>query len=274
MTPVSGSKPQRIFLSSTCLDLQDLRSGLKEALEEMGYQVWASEFPDFPVDSNLHNHDNCLRNVERADQYVLIISDRYGADYAGSAYPKRPISVTWYEYLRALESGKPIRILVRERIWDQRAVFQAARKTGTDLDLPAALFDFLEFVCRQERANWIDRFRDFGEARRILCDWLRQEQAQNARQFEREVRELLLLQGYRGFPSEPTGVPYFLAESGDSQVPIQWAVRCVFEQQNRPTRLAGLKEFFTDFEDAGHDRALVVTNTDFDPEITAHLRDR
>ena len=79
-TPESNpAKPQRIFLSSTCVDLVDLRSGLKESLEDMGYQVWASEFPDFPVDSSLHAQDNCLRNVEYADQYVLILNDRYGA---------------------------------------------------------------------------------------------------------------------------------------------------------------------------------------------------
>ena len=279
MTSGAGSKTQRIFLSSTCLDLEDLRSGLKESLEEMGYQVWAFEFPDFPVDSNLHSHDNCLRNVERADQYVLIINDRYGALYDGIAYPKRPlredpehaISITWYEYLRALELRKPIRILVRERIWDQRRAFQATRKAGADLDLPAELFDFLEFVCRQERANWINHFRDFPEAKNILTDWLRQAQARDARQFEREVRELLLLEGYRGLESEPSGVPYFLAESGDVQVPIQWAVRCVFEPHNRPTRLDELKEFFLEFEDKGYDRALAVTNTDFHPEVPPHI---
>ena len=106
---------QRIFLSSTCLDLVDLRSGLKESLEEMGYQVWASEFPEFPVDSGLHAQDNCLRNVERSDQYVLIVNDRYGSAYEGTAYPRHPlaedqkrsISVTWYEYLSALRCGKP-----------------------------------------------------------------------------------------------------------------------------------------------------------------------
>src|ERR1035438_2046678 len=111
----SKSMTQRIFLSSTCLDLVDLRSGLKESLEEMGYQVWASEFPEFPVDSGLHAQDNCLRNVERSDQYVLIVNDRYGSAYDGAAYPRHPlveypkrsISVTWYEYLRALQCGKP-----------------------------------------------------------------------------------------------------------------------------------------------------------------------
>jgi hypothetical protein len=263
----------------------DLRSGLKESLEEMGYQVWASEFPDFPVDSSLHAHDNCLRNVERADQYVLILNDRYGAAYEGSAYPKhplpedpkRPISVTWYEYLRALKCGMPIRILVRERIWDQRSVFQAARKAGAVLKeagLPTELFDFLDFVCSQQKANWINHFRDLPEAHKILCEWLRQDEARNARQFEREVRELLLLGGYRALDAEPSGVRYFLAETGDAQVPTQWAVRCVFEAQRRPTQLDDWREFFADFEDGIYDRALLVTNSAFDPAIPAHVASR
>jgi formylglycine-generating enzyme required for sulfatase activity len=265
--------------------LVDLRSGLKESLEEMGYQVWASEFPDFPVDSSLHAQDNCLRNVEHADQYVLILNGPYGAAYEGTAYPKhplpedpkRPVSVTWYEYLRALHCGKPMRILVRERIWDQRSVFQAARKAGADLKeagLPPELFDFLDFVCSQQKANWINHFRDLPEARKILCEWLRQDEARNARQFEREVRELLLLGGYRALDAEPTGARYFLAETGDAQVPTQWAVRCVFEAQRRPTRLEDWREFFADFEDGGYDRALAVTNSAFDPAIPAHVASR
>jgi hypothetical protein len=42
----------------------DLRGGLKESLVEMGYQVWASEFPDFPVDSARPEH--LPANVDRA----------------------------------------------------------------------------------------------------------------------------------------------------------------------------------------------------------------
>jgi hypothetical protein len=274
-----------IFLSSTCLDLEDLRKWLKESLKDTGYQIWASEFPDFPVDSSIHAQDNCLRNVERADQYVLIVNDRYGSAYAGKAYPKHPlpedpkreISVTWHEYLRALECGKPIRILVRERIWDQRSVFQAARKSGVDLKdtgLDPQLFDFLDFVCRQEKANWIHHFRDMEEASKIVCDWLRPDEAQNARQFEREVRELLLLSGYRGLDAEPSGVRHFTAETDDVQVPTKWAVRCVFVGQRHPTKPDKWKEFFTDFEDGDYDKALAVTNIAFDPAIMAHIGSR
>ena len=136
------------------------------------------------------------------------------------------------------------------------------------------MFDFLDFVCRQQKANWIHHFRDLPEARKILCEWLRQEQAQNASQFEREVRELLLLGGYRGLEAEPSGVRYFLAETGDAQVPTQWAVRCVFDAQRRPAQLEDWREFFADFEDGGYDRALAVTNAAFDPAIPAHVASR
>src|ERR1035438_10470868 len=63
-------------------------------------------------------HILVLRNVERSDQYVLIVNDRYGSAYEGTAYPRHPlaedqkrsISVTWYEYLSALRCGKPLQI--------------------------------------------------------------------------------------------------------------------------------------------------------------------
>ena len=79
--------------------------------------------------------------------------------------PKRPVSVTWYEYLRPLECKKPIRKLVRERIWDQRNVFQAVRKRGAadlkEAELPPEL-DFLDFICSRQKANWIHHFRDLS----------------------------------------------------------------------------------------------------------------
>ncbi|NWF84725.1 MAG: hypothetical protein HXY18_12945 [Bryobacteraceae bacterium] len=80
-----------------------------------------------------------MRNVELADQYVLIVNDRYGAAHSGAKYPKYPlpddprrqVSVTWYEYLRAFECGKPMRILEREQIWDQRSVIPSVRPSHT-----------------------------------------------------------------------------------------------------------------------------------------------
>ena len=88
------------------------------------------------------------------------------------------------------------------------------------------------------------------------------------------MRELLLLGGYRGLEAEPSEVRYFLAETGDAQVPTQWAVRCVFQKHRQATKLDEWKEFFADFEDGGYDRALAVTNSAFDPAVMAHVASR
>jgi hypothetical protein len=67
---------QRIFLSSICVDLVNLRSGLKESLEEVEYEVWASE--------------NCLRDVEQADLYLPIVNSRYSPRYEARLRPLGP----------------------------------------------------------------------------------------------------------------------------------------------------------------------------------------
>src|SRR5262249_220390 len=155
--------------SSTCYDLKDFRADFKHTLEELGYAVWASEYPDFPVDSALHNHDNCLINVERADLYLLIINDRYGSTYVGELYPQylgKGLSITRWEYLRALEAGKDILILVRQEIWDRLPVLQEARKMSREMadqlaqavNIPVGLLDLLEYIISQKRRNWIHTF--------------------------------------------------------------------------------------------------------------------
>lgn len=267
---------KRVFLSSTCLDLEDLRSGIKEALEDLGFEVWASEFPNFPVDSSLHNHDNCLRNVEQADQYVLIINSRYGSDYDGELYPRCPlpeeadrrVSITWYEYLRARAAGKPIRILVRERIWDQFL-------QGKAWDLPAELADFLRYVLAQRRDAWINHFRDFPEARDIVVEWLRDQRVQDRRQFIGQVVDLLGLKNYAVSDPESAGEgSYFLAESRSTDLPQHWAIHCAFAPDGRRVGPAALQQFFLDFERERYDRAMVVSNTGFDPAAEAYVRQR
>jgi Domain of unknown function (DUF4062) len=86
----------------------------------LGTRFGPLSFRTSPVDHSLYPVDSSLRNVERADQYVLIVNDRYGSTYEGTAYPRHPlpeepkrtVSITWYEYLRALECGKPVRFFL------------------------------------------------------------------------------------------------------------------------------------------------------------------
>src|SRR6185295_5131701 len=126
--------PKKIFISSTCLDLIDVRAELKRELESLGYIAYTSETNDFPVNHKLPPIDNCLQVVGECDIYLLVIHSRYGGEYDGRLdlpnTPKNPpgghVSVTLAELLVARSKGLETRIWVRDSIWNSRPVFRKA----------------------------------------------------------------------------------------------------------------------------------------------------
>jgi hypothetical protein len=113
-------KPPTFFLSSTIYDFKDLRSALKFYLEEQGCTVLASEYNDFLKPLDAHSYEACLRALERADYYVLLIGSRVGGWYD----PANRVSITQQEYRHAYELQKAgkLKILtfVRAEVWQLR----------------------------------------------------------------------------------------------------------------------------------------------------------
>ena len=85
----------KVFLSSTVLDLADLRSAVRYLLGQYGFEVLSSENADFPHDLDSEARVAALSPIDDADYYVLIIGFR-----VGSLLPDG-ISVTRSEYRRA-----------------------------------------------------------------------------------------------------------------------------------------------------------------------------
>jgi hypothetical protein len=54
----------RIFISSTCYDLYDLRNNLREFIKSFDYEPVMSEFGDIFYDYTLHVQDACLKEIE------------------------------------------------------------------------------------------------------------------------------------------------------------------------------------------------------------------
>jgi hypothetical protein len=102
--------PGRIFISSTCYDLLDLRAEVHTHLAEMGLTPVLSDRPssDFVVDPRVDSIETCLANVRACDVFVCIVSQRYGTSLknAGDAYPD--LSATHLEWHEARKAGKPI----------------------------------------------------------------------------------------------------------------------------------------------------------------------
>lgn len=113
------SKPS-IFISSTIFDFEDLRSALKQWLEEQGYEVLLSEANDFPVERSTDSYQACLNAIDRCDYFILFIGSRVG----GLFDKNEEISITRKEYQRAYELAQQgnIKIIsfVRMSVWNYR----------------------------------------------------------------------------------------------------------------------------------------------------------
>lgn len=189
----------KVFISSTIYDFRDLRSALKFWLEELGYDVLLSEQNDFPVQVDLNSYESCLRAIDEADYFIVLVGSRVGGWYD----QKLRISITQAEYRRAYDRLKVgnIKVLafVRREVWDIREDRKELERLFASEALHSAelgdheirkitthptkfvndaefVFSFLDEVARLEemkaaitgdgplpRGNWIRQFSGFRE---------------------------------------------------------------------------------------------------------------
>lgn len=163
----------RVFLSSTVKDLADLRSAVRYLLEQYGFEVFASENPDFPHDLDTETRVAALGPIDDADYYVLIVGSRRGALTSDG------VSVTRSEFRRARavhrETGRPrLVLLARQDILD-------AAKRGPTYVLEAsedwtavrAFLDEIGTAADPRDPNWVHGFRSFGDLATALRTALR-----------------------------------------------------------------------------------------------------
>jgi len=94
----------RIFVSSTCYDLQEIRSQLRNFIKEFGYEPALSEFDDIFYNYDKHVQDSCLEEIPKCQLFILVVGDNYGSLYhRDSQNNKTPDSVTLAEFRKALE---------------------------------------------------------------------------------------------------------------------------------------------------------------------------
>lgn len=96
----------KVFVSSTCYDLSQVRADLSDFISQLGHHPILSEYSTFPVDPDDSTIENCIRNVEAADILILILGNRYG--YVAETGK----SITNTEYLYAREKGIPIYVFI------------------------------------------------------------------------------------------------------------------------------------------------------------------
>lgn len=157
-----GYKPT-VFVSSTCFDLGQVRSDIRDLIQTFGLEPILSEYDSFPVSPDTDTISNCLRNVrEKADIFVLIIGGRYGFQTENGK------SITNLEYLEAKKKGIPIYVFVNSSVMNILPIW----KNNPEADFSShvenqKVFEFVESVSHF-KSNWVYKFESASEIKSAL----------------------------------------------------------------------------------------------------------
>lgn len=116
----------RIFISSTCYDLIDIRAEINYVLNKSGLKSIMSDQAnsDFNIKTNTNSIETCLINLRNSDIVVIILSKRYGPKLGKAGFEN--ISATHLEYKEAVKENKTILFYMRDRL---EADYNLYRKT-------------------------------------------------------------------------------------------------------------------------------------------------
>lgn len=125
----------RIFISSTCYDLKDIRFQVRHFIEDFGYDPVMSDFGDIFYDFKDHVQESCKNEIEKSNMFILIVGNNYGSIYHQHDESKEinPDSVTLQEFKKALEIGIPKYIFINKFVqYDYDNYERALRKKISD----------------------------------------------------------------------------------------------------------------------------------------------
>ncbi|HWZ22787.1 MAG TPA: DUF4062 domain-containing protein [Cytophagaceae bacterium] len=156
-----------IFLSSTCYDLTDLRAEVEKFLASKGHTILLSDRHNFPVDTGIHRHDVCIDNVAKCDLFVLVLDNRYGANY----YKDSTISITWAELREAVKTNRQAIAFVRKTVFNERQTCRHNQKMGNPF-APFYVdniktFDIIDEI-QKHSGIWMQPFEDSTNVKETL----------------------------------------------------------------------------------------------------------
>lgn len=105
------AKP-RVFVSSTCYDLKEIRSQIREFIYDYGYEPILSEFGDIFFDYGEHPQDSCFKEIEKSQMFVLIIGNSFGSTYYKTKNLSSPSSITMEEFSKSINFNVPKHIFI------------------------------------------------------------------------------------------------------------------------------------------------------------------
>lgn len=122
------AKP-RVFISSTCYDLKEIRSQIREFIIDYGYDPILSEFGDIFFNYGEHPQDACFKEIEKCQMFILIIGNSFGSTYYKMTNSPTPSSITMEEFEKSMRNNVPKHVFINRfvdydyqnyvRAWDK-----------------------------------------------------------------------------------------------------------------------------------------------------------
>lgn len=166
----------RIFVSSTCYDLNEIRDNLYSFIESLNYIPVFSDKNDVFYHPDLHTHDSCIKEVETCQLFILIIGGRFGGQY----HLDTSKSIVNAEYFAARHLKIPIFTFIKREVYEdhrqythnkiqkpelyEKFYYSAIEKQSYALQI----FEFINDVRKNETNNAIFPFEYGREVKDIL----------------------------------------------------------------------------------------------------------
>ncbi|WP_410005756.1 DUF4062 domain-containing protein [Aequorivita nionensis] len=144
----------KVFISSTCYDLFQIRDTLFEFIKSYYYEPVLSEKGDVFFHPDLHTHESCIHEISNCQLFILIIGGRFGGKYKFD----KSKSITNAEYEAARLKNIPVLTFIKREVYEDHRIYQNNKH---DIELTKKInFPSIE---RQEYAvnifQFIDRVR-------------------------------------------------------------------------------------------------------------------
>lgn len=125
----------RIFLSSTCYDLAEIRDSLGSFITSCGFEPCLSDKGDIFYHPDLHSHDSCIHEISNCHLFVLLVSGRFGGNYISD--PEK--SIVNAEYAAAKEINMPVFSFVKREVLDDHRFYQKNKNKDKieEMDFPS-----------------------------------------------------------------------------------------------------------------------------------------
>ncbi len=166
---------KKVFISSTCFDLGDIRAAIKRELEGKGFEVIISEDIRFNTNQgSLHTHDHCIEEMLKCDYVIFLVSGRYGGEYQGGKYSNmrneigrlnnnlvKP-SISLMEFYVAKMENIPIIVFIDERVNYEKHIY-SKQKDKENFNLTYVndrrVFDVVTFLTKNIN-TWRQEYRN------------------------------------------------------------------------------------------------------------------